>query len=89
MGASFLTAELPGTLSVTELKARFHEMQDQDLFENGHSYSGGWGMARGLIVVRAPTDDAVGFLEKHCEKWGEARAVLFQGKWIIGALCAS
>jgi hypothetical protein len=98
MGANFQTMRLDGKLTTAEARRKFEAAQDQDRYENGHSYSGGFGMATGLIVDRADHtfaryDDAHDYLVEACQKWEEARMVSFLEHevpmWLIGAWCAS
>lgn len=97
MGAHFNTATIPGAVSRDDVKSRFRDLQEQDRYENGHSYSGGFGMASGLVFENATFDTeakARDWLDANCKKWEEAIAVTFldsEGKaaWMIGAMCAS
>lgn len=97
MGAVFNTMTVDGTKTKEEVKRIFSDAQDQDRYENGHSYSGGFGMARGLMFYETTfgnDDDAYEMLERTCVKWQAARAVRFINKngvetWMIGALCSS
>ncbi|ESX17895.1 hypothetical protein X766_16015 [Mesorhizobium sp. LSJC255A00] len=97
MGANFKTQSFDGKLSKKELETAFERVQDQDRYENGHSYSGGFGMARGLQIADKTFRDreiAEEYLDSNCEKWEEAIAVVYTDKdgakkWLIGAVCAS
>jgi hypothetical protein len=99
MGANYVSFTVQGTQE--EVLKAFDRAQEQDRYENGHCYSGGIGMARGLKFV-----DAVSFVDQakadqwisdHAEKWDEALAVriLRPGgrrgarTYLIGAWCAS
>ena len=78
MGASFNTFKVPGTLTKSEVKVRFDEAQSQDRHENGHSYSGGIGMANGLVFIGKTFPDiqvAQDWLDENAQKWGPALAV--------------
>jgi hypothetical protein len=94
MGATFLTMKAKGTPA--EVKAQFEDEQAQDRHENGHSYSGGFGMARGLVFPKtAPfpgEETASAWLDENCQKWGPAVAVPLMpasdNVWLIGAVCA-
>lgn len=96
MGASFQTMTLSGDVSRADLKAEFERAQDQDRYENGHSYSGGFGMATGLKFASKDFDSedaAYEWLDTNAQKWGDAIAVLYRGvegksHWMIGANCA-
>ena len=99
MGANFCTMSLPGDMSQTEIKKRFREAQEEDRYENGHSYSGGFGMASGLSLhndqpVLPDAKAADDWLADNCVKWEHARGVrhnTLDGKvmWMIGAWCSS
>jgi hypothetical protein len=96
MGANFETMALDGKLDREAVRKKFAEVQDQDRYENGHSYSGGFGMASGLMFIDDEFPDAASardYLDEHCVKWEEARAVWFKhggdANWMIGAICAS
>jgi hypothetical protein len=97
MGATFQTRVLPGNLSQAEVEAKFAEIQDQDRYENGHSYSGGIGMANGL-EFRSNTFDNIAlaqeWLDENAEKWEAALCVKAfkrpnEPVWVIGAICSS
>ena len=78
MGASFETLTMPGTLTRIEVRSRFTDAQDQDRHENGHSYSGGIGMATGLEFRedKFPSiDAATDWLCDQAEKYEDALAV--------------
>lgn len=97
MGANFQTLALDGKLDRMAVERKFNDAQEQDRYENGHSYSGGLGMASGLIFVDievfADARSANEYLEQHCAKWEEARAVRYKyeddTRWMIGAWCSS
>lgn len=97
MGACYDGMTYRGTLSKTEVKECFDEAQASCRHENGHSYSGGIGMAQGLEFKdkEFPTaDEAQAWLQVNAIKWEAAlcvRAKDAEGKtcWVIGACCAS
>lgn len=99
MGAAFNEMTLPGDLTWNEVVDRFEQEQEDDRYENGHSYSGGFGMARGLTNhmrqgVFPDQNQARDWLIDNCQKWQDARAVSYLNKegqehWMIGAWCAS
>lgn len=72
-------------LKGSTLKGAFQQAQDQDRMENGHSYTGGLGMAAGYRVVSKPLPQfaAVRLGERLLEdrdgagpqKWGEAHVI--------------
>lgn len=90
MGANFVSFNLKGgKLTVAK---EFELRREQDLYDNGHSYSGGIGMASGLEFedrLFASDDDADEALVENCQKWEEAKAVRVGDHWRIGAWCAS
>ncbi len=99
MGASFNGITVNGDLLTTEVRKLFSAAQERDLHENGHSYSGGFGMAAGLnfkleLEEFDTVNDAYDWLEEHCEKWGAAIAVKAKAdtpkksRWVIGAWCS-
>jgi hypothetical protein len=97
MGATFQEMEMEGDVLIADMKTRFIAVQDKDRYENGHMYSGGFGMATGLITHQEPVystpDEAREWLIENAHKWREAHAVRFQKTpeevcWMIGAWCA-
>jgi len=91
MGASFNTMKAKGTQA--EVRAIFEAAQEQDRHENGHCYSGGFGMATGLTFSHSNVvyteSGAEAFLVDNCEKWEDALAVRLTGdEYLIGAWCA-
>jgi hypothetical protein len=92
MGAQFQIMKAKGTPA--EVKRVFEQVQEEDRYENGHSYSGGFGMANGLTFVRPNVvfteKDAEAWLDANCQKWEAALAVkLGNDEYLIGALCSS
>jgi hypothetical protein len=103
MGANFVSYKRTGTRD--EIRKWFDSEQEQDRFENGHCYSGGIGMARGLRFVEGRTfkdeAEAEEWICDNAQKWEEALAVkmwdavqpMKAGQpcdtWMIGAWCAS
>ena len=78
MGAQFQTVRMPREMSKSDVETRFHGLQESDRWENGHSYSGGIGMADGLEFTRhefAGMTAAEEWLEANCQKWESAKAV--------------
>ena len=95
MGANFVSFNAPWK-SQQEVRRDFEEAQRQDQWENGHCYSGGIGMARGLKFTASTfvTDkEADEWLMYHAQKWEEALVVKVEesGKppFRIGAWCSS
>jgi hypothetical protein len=105
MGACFQEMIVPFRHQRKEIEKIFERVQDQDRYENGHSYSGGFGMATGLTFVmsRVFHDEAAArdWLQDNAQKWENALAVQFytgsegdgsipeERKWLIGAWCSS
>lgn len=97
MGCVFNTMSVGGTVTEDDLRARFEDEQEQDRYENGHSYSGGFGMATGVVITTrtfADENAAYDWLNENAEKWGPALAVRYiagggQMRWMIGANCSS
>lgn len=95
MGAVFNDTTFPPEMTEAAVREAFSAIQDQDRWENGHLYSGGFGMAEGLTVVSdhpqfTRAEDARKWLVANAEKWREALAVrLDDGTWVIGAWCSS
>lgn len=78
MGACFQETTMDGKLTKKEVADKFSDVQDDDLHENGHSYSGGFGMARGLefrSTKFATLSAASAWLEENAQKWEAALAV--------------
>ena len=98
MGAVFNSGFCPKT-DKTLIREQFEQIQEQDRYENGHSYSGGFGMAHGIEFLASPSfeaqEEADAYLAEHAEKWGPALAVAIVGSdgqakgWYIGAWCSS
>ena len=79
MGASFQTLKMPGALTKAEVQVCFDEAQAEDRYHNGHSYSGGIGMADGLSFMErtfASVDAATVWLDEFADKFGPALAVV-------------
>lgn len=98
MGAAYNSTILKGTRE--EVKEQFRGIQETDRHENGHSYSGGFGMCPGLDFVsrnRLPEDLMVEdtraveeWVVENQDKWGCAYAVeIGEGVYYIGAWCSS
>lgn len=96
MGANYETATL-NDMPRKAVREHFDEMQDRDRFENGHMYSGGFGMASGLMFADRPPFNDLYSAHDHvmdaAEKWGPAVAVQFRAddgalRWFIGAWCS-
>lgn len=95
MGAEFCTLEI-NSLNKSEVERQFKSEQERDRHENGHSYSGGMGMAKGLNFESKTFENgeqACNYLEVTCKKWGPAIAVVVMNEsnpyFLIGAMCSS
>lgn len=97
MGANFQFEKIDKT-DEADVVLAFAKLQGQDRYENGHSYSGGFGMADGLDFAEGAfhsEDDASEWLGENAQKWGPAIAVRALDDadkhigWFIGANCAS
>ena len=98
MGACFQTMSVQADKTEKEVREIFEKVQDDDRFENGHSYSGGFGMARGLDFRQrtfATVSEADDWLADNAQKWEAALAVKVEAsdgkpaRWRIGAWCSS
>lgn len=98
MGATFQSMTVDGSVQRNDVKVLFENAQESDRYENGHSYSGGFGMATGLVFENRTFDSAEEAEEylamTSCQKWEDAKCVTFKdkdgkAKWLIGAWCAS
>jgi hypothetical protein len=96
MGAEF-NQMIVNSTKTSEIRTAFENAKDQDLHENGHSYSGGWGMCPDLSVKSNSFESANAasdWLADNCQKWESALAVEFKSKdgtikTMIGAWCSS
>jgi|DEB0MinimDraft_3_1074331.scaffolds.fasta_scaffold10145_5 hypothetical protein len=95
MGAVFASM-VSKAKTVDKLKDAFEEAQEQDRYENGHLYSGGIGMARGLVITDEmfpSLTEAEDWLENNTLKWECAKAVKVKDGdslyWVVGAICCS
>ena len=97
MGGSFNFITMNGDESKESVIEHFKLMAEDDLYENGHSYSGGWGMFPGLIFKDQVFDnvdlaeDAI--MENQC-KWDPALCVKFKNEdgkihWALGGWASS
>lgn len=96
MGAEYCTMVVKGQ-NREEARKQFEQEQENDRYENGHSYSGGLGMAPGLKFTGehfSSYEEADEYLSSTCEKWEDALAVSYKDEngntnFLIGALCSS
>jgi hypothetical protein len=96
MGAEYCEMKVKGE-SEKEARKKFEAAQEQDRYDNGHSYSGGFGMAPGLTFTGksfSSRQEASDYLAETCEKWEDALAVKYQDEkgeinFLIGAVCSS
>jgi hypothetical protein len=93
MGASYDSWLIKGVSTHQELRDKFAQIQEDDRYENGHSYSGTIGMACGLEITDKIFEDnfkADEWLSNNTEKYEPAKAVkLTDGSWLVGAWCSS
>ena len=97
MGANFVTLQFNGNRTPAQLEGEVWDRIHRSRSEDGNDYSGEIGMATGLIVETEHffnEDDAYAWLDEHCEKWEEARAVKYkradgEPMWLVGAHCSS
>ncbi len=101
MGAEFQSLEVDGSFDQVLVQKAFSEAQAEDLHQNGHSNSGGIGMACGLefkdnAIIKPFQNIGLArmWLQDHAAKWEAALAVRYLDKygkerWLIGAWCAS
>lgn len=80
MGACLNTITFAGDLTEAQVKEKFENEQSVDRFENGHSYSGGFGMLTGVKFVKQgkvfkSISAAEDYISENQEKWGAAFAV--------------
>jgi hypothetical protein len=75
------------------VQSQWDNAVESDLWENGHSYSGGIGMLKGPIQWRrerfATRDEAAQFICDNHEKWQPALAVGCGDGWMVGGWCSS
>ena len=84
----------PGSMTKEQITEAFEQEQRDDRYENGHSYSGGFGMASGIkfLAQAFPTvTEAEEYVCDNAQKWEEALcAKVTEGDlWFIGAWCSS
>ena len=78
-------------------KKEFAKAQEEDRHQNGHSYSGGLGMAPGLKFIGKTfktENEAHDYITDNHEKWNDAWAVTVEPVggppyFVIGAWCSS
>lgn len=94
MGAEYVTLIVRSD-NKSKVEKEFKKAQEVDRYENGHSYSGGLGMAFGLEFhndIFESRIEANNYLDKTVQKWDNAIAVRYKDKssiyYLIGALCS-
>ena len=79
MGANYQQAVLPGSLGRAEVREQFDNIRSKDRHDNGHSYSGGFGMADKAIFPPVPAfasvDAAEDWIQSNAQKWENALCV--------------
>jgi hypothetical protein len=93
MGAEFDCVHYKPSSKATVKKLWKQAVKD-DLYDNGHSYSGSIGMLGGDIDWRpekfGTADEAEAFLAETHEKWEPPLAVELEGGgWVVGGWCSS
>lgn len=97
MGANFNDMKVDGSKTRNEVEVIFSDCQERDRYDNGHAYSGGFGMANGLEFPDQTfdtTDAAYQWLMDNAQKWEAALCVTVKegdkpAVWMIGAWCSS
>jgi hypothetical protein len=98
MGASYIDLTYPGSMSEKDVRDKFASDQSNCRYENGHSYSGGIGMANGIKFTGrtfATQAEAETWTQDNAVKWEAAQCSRVRlepddnGFWYIGAWCAS
>ena len=92
MGAAFNYQRIGSkTEDVSLITRRFAVVQEDDIYENGNSYSGGFGMCASIENTGKTFKDeelAANWLTENAQKWGPALLVSTEDDWIIGAWCS-
>ena len=93
MGASYNEMAVSTDDEKETVRANFKDLCDTDRYENGHSYSGGFGMVHGLKFHHTPffsREEASEFLSDQSGK-DKALAIEVPDEniWVIGAWCSS
>lgn len=100
MGAEF-NAEIVMGETYKEILKKWNDLVDANLYEHGHSYSGGIGMlGHGFIIDETAgtfdkVQDAQAYICEHHEKWKPAMAVRIRTTntrnkvLVIGGACSS
>ena len=91
MGASLIVVQARGT--ETDVRRKWADAVERDLYENGNSYSGSIGMlGPNLDVVHCDVStfaEAEEIIADSHEKWSCGMAVEFKpGVWAIGGWCS-
>lgn len=84
MGADFDDLTLDGKLTVSEVRKRFKDYQDECSHESGNSYSGRLNMCPDLTIENKEFNsqsEAYDYLNETCKKWENAIAV----KYLVSA----
>ncbi len=97
MGGCFNFMTMNGEKQKYEVLEHFNAIAEEDRYENGHSYSGGWGMFPGLNfkdTVFDNVDEAEDWIEENQQKWDAAICVKFKNDkdeihWAIGGWASS
>ena len=97
MGGSFNFMTMNGEKTKDEVRNHFNSIGEEDRYENGHSYSGGWGMFPGISFISkefADVDEAEDWICENQQKWDSAMCVKFKNDkgethWAIGGWASS
>lgn len=98
MGATLSTRSFSFNLSKEKIQAKWAKMVKEDLYANGHQYSGSIGMLGPRISSwydRAfkTEREAYEFIRESHDKWDPAIAVSYVDKrakkWLVGGWCSS
>ena len=92
MGAEFQCVRYKPSSKRTVAKLWAGDVED-DLYDNGHSYSGSIGMLGVDIQWREEKFQTLAecetFIMDNHRKWDPPMAVAFEGGWIVGGWCSS
>jgi hypothetical protein len=92
MGAN-LDYRIYKTIDRKKIQKEWDNDVEQDLYDNGHSYSGGIGMLGTDIQWQthkaASFQEASDYIQTHHVKWEPPMAVGFPDGWVVGGWCSS
>jgi len=79
-------------IEMEELRKKWNDDVEEDLYENGHSYSGSIGMLGSRFVLKSEKGSkelAIEYIEENHDKWDAPMCVPFPGGYVIGGWCSS